>query len=165
MSNEKPAKVADVLAQVSADNAEVRASVLALVQAMPQAIADAVKQALPVPTVRAPRTARVAVQMSPADADAAMCGFNKKGPRRDFFLAVRELPSGTYSLAETFPGVSLAEAGVVYRRLSGQRTGGRVTESFFERLGFEIAIVNEVRGKAEIGITRYTDANKTGETA
>jgi hypothetical protein len=163
MQNDK-VKTAEALAQVSAENAELRASVIALVSAMPQAIADAVKAAIPAPTVRAPRTARVAVQMSPADADAAMCGFTKKGPRREFFLAIRGLADGVYPLAD-FPGVSLADAQVVYRRLSGLRTGGRVTESFFERLGFSLAIDNETRGKADIIVTRPKAEEKAADEA
>jgi hypothetical protein len=147
---------------LSAENAELRASVIALVQAMPSAIADAVKAAIPAPTARAPRTTRVAVQMSPADADAAMCGFNKKGPRRDFFLAIRGLADGVYPLAD-FAGVSLADAQVVYRRLSGLRTGGRVTESFFDRLGFSLAIDNETRGKADVIVTRPKAEEKAAD--
>ena len=161
MQNDK-VKTADAIAQVSAENAELRASVIALVSAMPAAIADAVKAAIPAPTTRAPRTARVAVQMSPADADAAMCGFVKKGPRRDFFLALRGLADGVYPLSD-FAGVSLADAQVVYRRLSGNRTGGRVTESFFERLGFTLAIDNETRGKADVIVTRKADEKAADE--
>jgi hypothetical protein len=158
MSSNVSSKVSDVLAQVSAENAELRTSIAALIAATAQTneTVAALAQASLVKT-RAPRTAKIAVQMSPADADAAMCGFVKKGPRRDFFLAVRELPNGVYPLAD-FAGVSLADAQVVYRRLSGLRTGGRVTESFFERLGFSLAIDNEVRGKADIHVIRAEKA-------
>jgi len=157
-----PKNIETAIAESKASNVETQTALLALVSAMPQAIADAVKAAMPAPTTRAPRTARVAVQMSPADADAAMCGFNKKGPRRDFFLALRNLADGVYPLAD-FGGVSLADAQVVYRRLSGLRTGGRVTESFFDRLGFSLAIDNETRGKADIIVTRPKAEEKAAD--
>jgi hypothetical protein len=157
-----PKNIETAIAENNAKNAETSAALLALVQAMPAAIADAVKAAIPAPTTRAPRTARVAMQMSPADADAAMCGFVKKGPRRDFFLALRGLADGVYPLSD-FAGVSLADAQVVYRRLSGNRTGGRVTESFFDRLGFSLAIDNETRGKADVIVTRKADEKAADE--
>ena len=157
-----PKNIETAIAESKASNVETQTALLALVSAMPQAIADAVKAAMPAPTTRAPRTARVAVQMSPADADAAMCGFVKKGPRRDFFLALRGLADGVYPLSD-FAGVSLADAQVVYRRLSGNRTGGRVTESFFDRLGFSLAIDNETRGKADVIVTRKADEKAADE--
>lgn len=152
--------VKEAISALSAENAELRASVSALIAATAQTNASVatLAEAALVRNTRTRTVRNAPSQMSPADADAAMCGFLKKGPRREFFLAIRELPDGVYPLAD-FPGVPLADAQVVFRRLSGLRSGGRITESFFERLGFSLALDNETRGKTDVHIIRAKSAD------